>query len=106
LTVLRARDLIVECFFQAQRETFERAKHRVGSTSFDANSIRSAVVAAVRLAFKESGDDFEHPSRESLARMVAVLARMSASWGTPDDVIAHHLTQVGRLLTALGTPQP
>lgn len=106
VTTARARDLIVECFFQAQHETFERAKQRVGSRAFDEQAIRSAVVAAVRVAIKEVGGDFDRPTPASLLQMVEVLARKAESWGTPADVIAHHRAQVGRLLVALGVRVP
>jgi hypothetical protein len=98
----RARDLIVECFFQAQHETFARAKQKVGSQAFDEPSIRSAVVGAVRVAIKEVGGDFDRPTADILAKMVEVLARKAEAWGTPPDVIAHHRVQVGKLLVALG----
>lgn len=105
LTPERVRDLIVECFFQAQHETFERAKQRVGSADTDAKSIRAAVLGAVRVAFKESGGDFERPTAVSLGRMVQVLARKAGAWGTPDEIVAHHRAQIGRMLAALGAPR-
>lgn len=104
MTPLRARDLIVECFYQAQHETFERAKHRVSKAPADAESIRKAVIAAVRVAFKEVGGDFEKPTPSMLAKVVEVLAAKSDAWGTPEDVIAHHRAQIERILIALGAP--
>ena len=101
LSPAHARDLIVECFFQAQHETFLRAKQRVSSRPAAPDAIHAAVVAAVRVAFKESGGDYDHPSSASLARMVDVLARKAQSWGTPDDVVTHHRGQIGRVLGAL-----
>jgi cation transport regulator ChaB len=104
LTPERARDLIAECFFQAQHETFERAKQRVGSADTDEKAIRAAVTGAIRVAFKESGGDYEKPTPASLARMVEVLVRKAGSWGTPDEIVAHHRAQIGRMLTVLGAP--
>jgi hypothetical protein len=102
LTAERARDLIVECFYQAQRETFLRAKQRVGAGATDPQAIRAAVLGAVRVAFKECGGDYEHPTPAALEQMVRVLARKAESWGTPEDVIAHHRAQIGRVLIVLG----
>jgi hypothetical protein len=102
LTAPRARDLIVECFFQAQHETFHRAKQRLGSRAFDDQAIRSAIVGAVRVAFREAGGDFDRPTPDMLAKIVGVLARKAEAWGTPEDVVAHHTAQVERLLVALG----
>ncbi len=70
LSPLRARDLIVECFFQAQHETFLRAKQRMSARPNEPDAIHAAVLAAVRVAFKESGGDYDHPTSVSLARMV------------------------------------
>jgi hypothetical protein len=107
LTSERARDLIVECFFQAQRETFLRAKQRVGAGATDPQALRAAVVGAVRVAFKECDGDYERPTPATLAKMVRVLARKAESWGTPEDVIAHHRAQIGRVLVVLGAaPEP
>jgi hypothetical protein len=101
VTVLSARDLVVECFFEAQRETFERAKQRVGASTFDEGSVRVTVTGAVRIAFKEIGGDFDRPTRRSLASTIEVLARKAIAWGTPEDVVAHHRAEVQRVLAAL-----
>ncbi len=65
-------------------------------------SLRAIIVSAVRLAFRDSGGDFDHPTVASLANAIAVLARKAESWGTPPDIVRHHREQLGALLLRLG----
>lgn len=102
LTPARARDLLVECFFFAQHETLARAKQKLGAKGIDDASLRANIVGAVRLAFKESGGDYDQPTRASLGEAVAVLARKAESWGTPPDIIQHHRDQVLEMLRHVG----
>jgi hypothetical protein len=101
LTPLRARDLLVECFYYAQHETLARTRLRLGVGHLDEASIRAGVTGAVRLAFKEAGGDYEHPTASSLAGAIDVLARKAEAWGTPEDVVRHHHEQIMRMLQRL-----
>ena len=56
------------------------------------------MVRAVRLAFKESGGEFNHPTIASLDATIAVLSRKAEAWGTPADIIQHHRGQMAALL--------
>lgn len=100
LDLVRARDLVVRCFWNAQRETFSRLAHRLGSAPSDVE-LRRTIEGAVRLAFKETKGEFDRPTRGSLLAAVENLAARSEAMGTPRDVIAHHRTQLGRLFAAL-----
>ncbi len=100
LTPVKVRDLIVECFFHAQQETFARAKERMGGRVTD-ESICTSVVSAIRVTFEETGGDFEHPTKESLGRVVQTLAQKAAGWGTPPDIIQHHGGQIMNALAKL-----
>ncbi|MEW5764520.1 MAG: hypothetical protein ACOYXN_09415 [Acidobacteriota bacterium] len=100
LTPEKARGLIVRCFLEAQKETFARARERLGQTPTE-EALLANVEGAVRLAFRESGGEYDRPTPESLGKVVEVLARKAGSWGTPDDVIRHHRDQIGRVLAAL-----
>ena len=102
LTPEKARGLIVRCFLEAQKETFARARERLGQTPTEATLLAN-VEGAVRLAFRESGGEYDHPTAENLEKVVEVLARKAGSWGTPQDVIRHHKGQIGRVLAALST---
>jgi hypothetical protein len=98
LTPQAARDLIIECFYQAQCETFARAKEKLTGTSQAPGDVRTSVIGAVRLAFKECGGDFDRPTKRSLGQTVEVLGRKAQSWGTPGDIIEHHAAQIRLLL--------
>lgn len=95
-----ARDLIVRCFYEAQRETFARSKQELGLRS-DEKDLLASVVTAVKLVFKEVGEDFEKPTKGSLMKVVEVLARRASSWGTPPDIIEHHKGQIEKVLRLL-----
>ncbi len=100
ITPLKALDILIECFFQAQKETFARVKKDLGSRTLD-KDVRRSVEQAIKLAFKEAGHDFGSPSRRALEDVAQVLARKAASWGTPPDIIVHHRNEIGRLFQAL-----
>lgn len=100
LTPLGARDIVVRCFYNAQRETFERAAQRIGAKPSD-EELRKTVEGAVRLAFRAAKADFENPTRASLMEAVQSLASKAAAMGTPPDIIEHHRTQLGKVFAAL-----
>ncbi len=100
LDAFKARDIIVKCFFEAQKETFARSRETLGLTT-DNEKIYSNVIAAVRLAFKEEGENFDIPTKDSLIKVVNVLARKAASWGTPTNIIEYHKEQIQRVLKVL-----
>lgn len=102
LTPARARDLIIECFYHAQRETFARTRQKLGSARVDDATLRADVASAVRVAFRESDGDFDRPTPASLASAVSVLARKAGSWGTPPDIVARHGAQIMAMLERLG----
>ncbi len=95
-----ARDILIECFFEAQKETFARVKKDLGSRA-EVEDVRRSVEQAVKLTFKEAGHDFANPTRRALEDVVQILARKAGSWGTPDDIIDHHMIEIQRLLDAL-----
>jgi hypothetical protein len=100
LTTSKARDLIIQCFFDAQKETFLRAKQDLGKQTGD-SELYNSVKASVKLTFKEVGADFDNPSKDDLGSVVQTLARKASSWGTPEDIIKHHKDQIMRILGAL-----
>ncbi len=101
MTPVKARDLIVKCFYEAQRETFAAAGENLGRAPNDAE-LHNTVTGAVRVTFREAGADFDHPTKDSLMAVVQILARKSKSWGTPPDIVEHHQNQIGSVLQALG----
>ncbi len=97
LTGEKARDLILDCFFFAQKETFAHAKEKLGMPASD-DAVRKSVRTVVEKAFVEIGASFEQPTRETLQRLVELLARKSLAWGMPHDVVEHHRKQIETML--------
>jgi len=100
LTVERARDLIVKCFFEAQKETLARARAHSGRGQ-DVGAVHQDVEKIVRMVFKEHGLSFEQPTAESLGVVVTSLANKAESWGTPPDVVEHHKTTIQKMFALL-----
>lgn len=100
LTPRRARDLVVQCFFNAQVETFRRAATKLGAGASQ-EQLQRTVEGAVRLAFRSTKGDFEHPTKESLMAAVMDLAGKASAMGTPHDIIEHHKQQLGRVFEVL-----
>ena len=95
---IKARDLIVKCFYEAQKETIAAAGKKIGQAQ---NDLQNTVTGAVRLAFREAAADFDQPTKASLIAAVQILARKSKQWGTPPDIVEHHKAQIERVLQSL-----
>lgn len=100
LTVERARDLIVTCFFEAQKETLMRARTSSGRAT-DLAQVRRDVETIVRIVFKEHGVSFDKPTVETLNLVVMTLAKKAESWGTPREVIEHHKASLAKMFALL-----
>ena len=100
MTPIKARDLIVKCFYEAQKETICAAGRKIGQVQNDAE-LRNTVIGAVRLAFREAAADFDDPTKGSLMAAVQILARKSQQWGTPPDIVERHKAQIERVLQIL-----
>ncbi|MBA4371156.1 MAG: hypothetical protein C0418_06240 [Coriobacteriaceae bacterium] len=100
LTPESARDLLVECFTVAQAEAFARVRGGMHLGS-DGEVVRDAVRELVRSGFCDLGSDFDSPSAEDIDAMVFVLAREAASWGTPPEVIRHHMAEMRKVQNRL-----
>ena len=101
LTPIKARDLVTRCLLEAQRETFAQNEQRLGHQAED-DHLRFVVEGAVRLAFRETGQNYNHPTAEGLTKVVQLLATKSSRWGTPPEIIEHHKQQISRVLQTLG----
>ncbi len=100
LDPVKARDVIIRCFYSAQKETFARVKEKVNQAASD-QEIKHTITAAVKSVFTTVGEDFDNPSPEGLVKVVSILASKAKSWGTPDDIIEHHKEQIKKVLDAL-----
>ena len=93
LDAVGARDLMVECFLQAQGTTFNRSARPLDVEGTE-TELRETVRAAVRLKFQDLGCDYDHPTPEDIGVVAAALAEEARSWGTPDDIVEHHIAQM------------
>lgn len=100
MTPVKARELVCECFFKAQKETFRRSAVRINVGTND-EDLRRNVEGAVRLAFRTARADFDQPTKAMLMGVVQVLAAKAQLLGTPSDIIEHHRVQLGRIFAAL-----
>ena len=102
LTPVKARDLLVDCFYTEQKATFRAISSgddRVAPPSGD--DIYRRVSAAVRFAFMEVGGDFTKPTISAIERAVDFLANRAALWGTPSEVTKHNKAQMRKVVEAL-----
>jgi hypothetical protein len=95
-----ARDLLADCFYHAQHQTFTRMKQKMGTT-WDEESVRKSVNGAIRSALTQVGGSWDEPTRADLMAAAQVLARRARSWGTPDDIIVAHQAEFGSVLERL-----
>ncbi len=100
LDPVRARDIVVKCFFEAQRETIASAKKSLGMPATDAE-IRASAEGALRMAFAKVGADYDAPTKESLRAAVGSLVETSRAFGTPADIVAHHVSIIEGILARL-----
>ncbi len=102
MTPLKARDLIIRCFFEAQKEAFARSKKNLGDKKTSDAELQRTVESVVKLTFNETGCNFDNPSKEDLGKAIQALAKKSSMWGTPADIIDYHKGQITRILANLG----
>jgi hypothetical protein len=104
LSPVKARDLVIRCFYEAQKETFAMAKEKLHLPAGEQH-ILSSVISTIKSAFAEVGGDYEKPTVESLTGVVEVLAKKAAAWGTPPEIIEHHKGQIGLVIKRLASLQ-
>lgn len=100
MSCTRAREMLAECFFHAQKESIARGKKALGFATTD-EDIRGSVCTSLRMAFSELGADYDNPDRVSLIKAAGVLARKASAWGTPKDIIEHHKAQMEKIFQRL-----
>jgi len=100
LTVRKARDLIANCFFEAQKETLSRAREKLGAVPDD-EKLRQDVKNIMAVTFREMGFSYDEPTKEQLGAVVMKLAQKAGAWGTPQDIIEHHQGLIGNIFSKL-----
>ena len=100
MTPAKARDLIIKCFHEAQKETIARGKRELDLDTSE-EEIEKSVRMTVRMAFEEVEGSYDNPTPESLGMVIEVLARKAGAWRTPPDIIEHHKKTIAKVLQAL-----
>jgi hypothetical protein len=100
MTPEEARDLMVECFYVAQVEMFERTRMKLSLPPND-EEIRRTVTSAVRRAFEEVGYDFDVPIAAALRPVAECLKKESAAYGTPAEQIEEQAREYEKVLVAV-----
>ena len=102
MTPMKARDLIIKCYFEAQRERFSREQKSLSDKKANDDELHKSAAAAVKVVFKEMGGDFENPTKFYLDQAAQSFAKKAAAWGTPADIIAHQKVQLTKIMESLG----
>ena len=97
LDLNKSVELLIECFFEAQKETLRRAKKKLGWDDSD-EAIRNSVETMVDMAFKKCDGDMNNPTLECFEKVLDYLAKKSESFGQPIDIIEHHKKQMEKIL--------
>ncbi len=96
----KARDLIIKCFYEAQKEALTETAENL-HLGYSDGEIYGSIVNTIELAFKEADADFFRPTKNSLEKVVGVLAEKSYKWGTPVDIIEHNMKHIQIVLDLL-----
>ncbi|MBU0597619.1 hypothetical protein KKF61_01325 [Patescibacteria group bacterium] len=103
LTPEVVRNAIVICFEQAHGEA---TKSSLGDLAKDLGEqgvekfTKANIESIVRKAFRESGGDFELPTKESIIKAMNWLAEFSKSFRSP-EIIKMHYNEVLKLVNKL-----
>jgi hypothetical protein len=101
LSPQKVRDLIIQCFSEAQKEAYRIARHNVGEKPATEEQLRKSMENFVKVAFLSTGGDFENPTVDNLSEAVEFLAKRADSWKTPKEIIDYNKGQILKLIEIL-----
>lgn len=100
MNAVKARDVIMNCFFEAQKETYIRGGMLMGQ-EFSEEQVRNTIKYSFKSGFKSINADFNNPSIESINQLISLLMRKAKAMGTPEDIVLYHRDQIDQVLVAL-----
>ncbi|MCK4665664.1 hypothetical protein KAU33_02890, partial [Candidatus Dependentiae bacterium] len=77
LTTVKVRDLIEQCFYDAQKEIYIISKKRL-NVPFDDDKVRQSIKATIRLAINHVNGDVDNPSKETLYEVLNILEQKAS----------------------------
>ncbi len=94
-------DILRSCFTEAQKETLKFGQQKLGLWK-DGDDVDMLVDGALRMAFQEVGCDIKNPTLKGCRDVVAVLAAGATAWGTPVEIVRHHMGEMNAIFVKLG----
>ncbi|MDO8950955.1 MAG: hypothetical protein Q7V61_10660 [Actinomycetota bacterium] len=98
LTVLQARDILLDCFHAVHGDYFIETKSQLGILA-DERAVMRSVKGAMRLAFKQMHGNYDAPTKHDLENVAEYLAEKSRAWGTPEVVVRRHQSEMERVFS-------
>lgn len=90
ITPILVRDAITRCFIEAHRD----------DSGIEDGESEEYCIEIVKKAFKETGGDFNYPSKESLVEVIKNLANFSKSFRN-QELISKHYNQILEVINKL-----
>jgi len=98
LSAVQARDILLDCFQTTHGQHFVETKSKLG-IPFDEEAVLRSVKGAVRIAFRQMHGSYDTPTKHDLRNVAEYLADKSRQWGTPEDVVRRHTSQMERVFS-------
>ncbi|MCK5598316.1 hypothetical protein KAI78_01730 [bacterium] len=90
-------ELMIQCFFAAQKETFRQAKDRLGFDTSD-DKIMNSVRTIVKKNFKSIDVVPEEANLDDIIKVMENLAYEAKCFGTSDEIIHHHQQEMMKVI--------
>ncbi len=100
LTPVKARDLVIQCFFESEKDVYLQT-HQIYGDKLDQVDVKKLAADTVRRAFEQAGHDFHHPTKKALQEVVNVLMKKAAAWNMPPDIVVHNRQELARVIASL-----
>lgn len=100
MTPVRARDLLVECFFAAQSEAYARTSHEKHA-EIGRVEVKKTVESLIRMKFRDLGHDWDSPTADGFHQVALSLAVEAAQWGTSPETIERSMAELRKVRQSL-----
>jgi|GEM_PF-386329 len=91
VTAEQVRDAVVECFLKAHGDILKDFKSYENLSEEEFEKIKTMdIKMLIKNFFYETNGDFDHPTKESLLKVIDKLAYFSKKFRTPQEVDDHH----------------